>query len=227
MLGVLFSGGKDSAFSLYHYWKKGEKIGCLISLVSENKDSWMFHTPAMNMVEIQAEAMEIPILVAKTRGEKEKELLDLESAIRKAKSDYKLTGIVAGALFSKYQYDRVVKICDSLNLDCFAPLWQTNQETVVRDIIESGFEVIVTKIASQGLDESFLGRKIDYPLLEEFIFLNKKNGFHIAGEGGEYESLVLDAPMFRKRIVISASKKIMHSDIAGTLEIESAFLEEK
>ena len=187
----------------------------------------MFHTPAMNMVEMQAEAMGLPILISETEGEKEKELADLEKAIKEAKEKYGLTQIVAGALYSKYQYDRVVKICDSLDLEALAPLWHMSQETLLRELIAESFDVRITRIASQGLDESFLGKKIDESVVKKFAAINKKMGFHMAGEGGEYESLVVDCPMFKKRVVIDDSKKVMQSDITGALEITKAHLEEK
>ncbi|MFH1391471.1 MAG: diphthine--ammonia ligase [Candidatus Diapherotrites archaeon] len=227
MIGVLFSGGKDSVFTLFHYMSKDENIGCLITMKSENKASWMFHTPAINMVELQAEALGLPLLIHSTKGEKEKELEDLEIAIKKAKEKYNLTGIGAGALFSQYQYDRVKRICDSLGLDCFAPHWHKNQAEYLREILDAGFEVIITGIASQGLSKEFLGEKIDDEVFDKFLELNKKIGFHVAGEGGEYESLVVDGPIFKKKLKLVETKKVMQNEMTGHLEIIKAELVDK
>ncbi len=227
MIGALFSGGKDSVFAMYKLIREGKKIGCLISLKSKNKDSWMFHTPAMNMVKLQSEALEIPILISETDGEKEKELDDLKRALENAKKEYKITGVVAGALFSEYQYERVKKLASSLGLEAFAPLWHRNQAEVLEEIIDSGFEVIVTKVASAGLGEKWLGRKIGKKELNELIELNKKLGVHVCGEGGEFESLVIDGPIFKKRIELIETEKRMTSDITGVLEIKEAKLVEK
>src|SRR3989304_4478691 len=114
-LGVLFSGGKDSTFAAWKAMQK-EKVVCLITVVSENEESYMFHTPNIKLTELQAEAMGLPIVVQKTRGEKEKELEDLRKAIKQARQKYKIRGVVTGAIASTYQATRVQKICDELDL---------------------------------------------------------------------------------------------------------------
>ena len=223
MLAVLFSGGKDSVFTLYYYLEQGWDVKCLVSLKSSNKDSWMFHTPAIDMVKLQSEALGIPLILHETRGEKERELEDLKDALEKAKKKFKITGVAVGALLSDYQQERVNRICHSLGLKCFAPLWHKSQEQLLREIISLGFDVRIVATASQGLDESVLGGKIDVQMLEKFLELHKKFGFHVSGEGGEYESLVLDAPMFKNRIGLLETKKSVSAG-SGVLEILSARL---
>ena len=83
-LGVLFSGGKDSTYAAWLAKKAGYELGCLLTVVSKNKDSFMFHTPAIEMVEEQARLMNIPLVKQETLGIKEEELEDLEHAIKKA-----------------------------------------------------------------------------------------------------------------------------------------------
>ena len=115
-LGVLFSGGKDSTYAAYLAKKQGYELGCLISIVSENPDSFMFHTPSINSVVKQSGAMEIPLVLVKTVGEKENELTDLEVAIKEAVKKYKIKGVVTGAVESVYQASRVQKICNKLKI---------------------------------------------------------------------------------------------------------------
>ncbi len=71
-LGVLWSGGKDSAFAAWTMMKQNYEIGCLISLKSKNDDSYMFHTPNIDLVELHAQAMNKSIIIQETAGEKEK-----------------------------------------------------------------------------------------------------------------------------------------------------------
>jgi asparagine synthase (glutamine-hydrolysing) len=113
-LGVLYSGGKDSNYALF---KEKNNVVCLISVISKNKESFMFHTPNIHMVELQAEAIGLPLLQKTTEGEKEKELEDLKTVIKEAKEKFKLDGIVTGAIESRYQADRIKKICDELEID--------------------------------------------------------------------------------------------------------------
>ncbi len=219
-IAVLFSSGKDSTYAMYIQHKLKYKIACLVSIESKNKDSFMFHTPAIKFAKYQAKALDIPIIFQKTKGEKEEELKDLKKAIIKAVKKYKIQGIVTGALFSEYQKTRIEKICNSLKLKVYSPLWQINQETHMKNLIKENFEVIITAVAAEGLDKSWLGRKIDQKMLNELIKLNKKNKINVAGEGGEFETFVLNCPMFKKKIKVIKVKKIMDGFNSGRLIIE-------
>lgn len=205
-LGVLFSGGKDSHLAAWIAKKEGHELTCLITLESKNKESYMFHTPSISSTKVQAEAMGIPLLKVLTRGEKEEELNDLTKAIKKAKSDYAIKGIVTGAVESVYQSSRIQKICLELGLICFNPLWQRNPEELLKELIEEGFEAIVVGVFAYPLEKNFLGKKIDEVFILEMKRLNKKYGIHIAGEGGEYESFVLFGPLYRKRLEVKSFK---------------------
>ena len=141
-LGVLFSGGKDSCLALHLAKKAGHEISCLIAIASENKESYMFHCPSILRVKKQAEVLEIPLILKKTKGEKEKELEDLEEAVAEAKEDYKIEGIVTGAVESVYQSSRIQKICNKIGIECFNPLWQKDQFELLEELIKSRFEII-------------------------------------------------------------------------------------
>mgnify|MGYP002064616541 CR=1 FL=1 len=138
-LAILFSGGKDSVYSAWLAQKKGNELSCLISIVSENKDSFMFHTPSIKKTKKQAEVMNIPLIVVKTKGEKEDELKDLGKAIASAKKKYKIDGVVTGAIQSVYQSSRIQKICDKLNLECFNPLWQKDEFEYLEELLKNKF----------------------------------------------------------------------------------------
>jgi asparagine synthase (glutamine-hydrolysing) len=223
-LGALISSGKDSVYAMYKMIKEGYKINCLISIKSTNKDSFMFHTPGIEMVKLQSEAFGIPLLEQETKGEKEVELKDLKKAIERAKKKFGIKGITTGALYSNYQRERIEKIADSLELKVFSPLWHIDQEKEMREIINSGFKFIITKIAAEGLDKSWLGKEITSKDIDKLVKLNKKVGFNIAGEGGEFETLVIDGPIFKKGIQIEETKIKMESKICGELLIKKVKL---
>ncbi len=227
VLGVLFSSGKDSAYAAWVMHKQNYPIRCLITLKSRNPDSYMFHTPNIDLAGLQAKAMNIPIIVQETAGEKEKELADLKNAIERAKKEYGIEGVVTGALYSNYQRERIEKICDSLGLKIFSPLWHMDQEKEMRQLVKEGFEVILSSIAAEGLDKSWIGRKLTDKDIEKLVALHKKIGFHVAGEGGEFESLVLDGPMFRKRIEILDSEIVSESENVARFVVKKAELKGK
>ncbi|MDD5133102.1 MAG: TIGR00289 family protein [Candidatus Nanoarchaeia archaeon] len=217
-LGVLFSGGKDSCYALFKAMQEHEVV-CLISLMSKNKESYMFHTPNINLVEKQAECLDLPIIIQETKGIKEEELKDLEKVIKEAIKKYKIEGLVTGAIESVYQSSRIQKICDKLNIKCINPLWKKNIEEYWNELIKNGFEIIITAVAAQGLDESWLGKKIDLKNLEELKKLSKKYQFHLGFEGGEAETLVINGPIFKKKINILKAKKEF-KDNSGVYTIE-------
>ncbi len=216
-LGALFSGGKDSTYSIYKAMTENEVV-CLIAIKSLNPESYMFHVPAFEHIEKQAEALGIPLLVVETKGVKEEELKDLQKAIEDAKEKYKIEGIITGAVASTYQASRIQKICDELNLKVFNPLWNINQMELLKDLIKDKFEVIITGIAAYPLDESWLGRKLDENMLKELEKLEKDYKINVAGEGGEFETLVIDSPIHKKRIELVETKK-EYSDHHGVLKI--------
>jgi len=200
-LGVLFSGGKDSMLAL-HIAEHKETIACLITLVSKNPESYMFHTPNIEMTGLQAKALELPLVSVVTEGQKEAELADLERAITQAKAKFSLDGVVTGAVESVYQASRVQRICHSLDLWSFNPLWKQDQKKLLETLVAENFNVIISGIFAYPLDEKWLGKQLDNQMIMQLVELQNKYGISPSGEGGEIETTVLDAPLFRKRIEI-------------------------
>jgi len=198
-LGVLFSGGKDSTYAAWVARQQGHELACLISVFSENKESFMFHTPAIEMTEGQAELIGLPLLVRRTKGEKEAELKDLEEAIETAREKYGIQGVVTGAVESVYQSSRIQRICDKLGIECLNPLWQKDQIELLEEMIENKFEVIIVGVFAYPLDKSWVGRRIDKKFIEEIKKLRAEYKISPAGEGGEFESFVIDCPLFKRR----------------------------
>ncbi len=226
-LGVLFSGGKDSMYAAYIMKQQNYELTCLITLKSKNLASYMFHTPAIDLTKLQAEALGLPILTYTTDGEKEKELLDLEAALRLAQKQYGIQGVVTGAVFSTYQRDRIEKIADTLGLKIFSPLWHKPQEQEMQELLQKKFKIVLTAIAAEGFDKSWLGKVITEKELGLLQKLKVKYGININGEGGEYESLVLDCPLFTKELVLDTVEIVEEKKNTAQLMIHKASLQEK
>jgi len=224
-LGALLSGGKDGLYAMHVMQKQNYDISCFISIVSKNQDSYMFHTPNIGLVDLQAESCGIPLVLQETQGEKEAELEDLEKALSVAVEKYGIQGVCSGAIFSNYQRERIEKICDKLGLKIFSPLWHMNQELEMRNLLDEGFEIIFSSIAAEGLDKSFLGRVITEKDVDKLVSISKKVGMNVAGEGGEFESLVLDCPVFRKKIEIVDSEIVMENEITGRFVVKKSKLQ--
>ena len=197
----LFSGGKDSTLALHKVIELGIGIDLLITMRSANRESYMFHYPNVELTRMQAEAMGIRHVFAETEGKKEDELKDLEQAFRANGVET----LVTGATYSKYQADRINAIAKRLGIEHVAPLWHIEPMDELEEISEK-YNAIITSVSAQGLDTSLLGKRIDSKVIAKLNEANRKYGINVLFEGGEGETFVLDAPLFKKRIEIEKSR---------------------
>ena len=140
----------------------------------------------------------LPLVVKITEGKKEEELVDLEAAISEAQNQFGIEGIVTGAVESVYQAERIQRICQRLDLWCFNPLWKKNQQALLEEMLEKGFRVLISGIFAYPLDEKWLGKEIAPETIRRLVELQHEYGISPSGEGGEIETTVLDAPMFKR-----------------------------
>ncbi|MBB5253363.1 diphthine--ammonia ligase [Sulfurisphaera ohwakuensis] len=203
---TLFSGGKDSTYSLHWAMFKGFEILCLITLLPKKEYSWMFQVPNVELTKYQAEVLGIPLLQIPTSGEKDKELEDLKIAFKKAK-ELGARGIVTGALLSDYQRLNINIIAEEVGLKTYSPLWRKKQDEYLRELIEEGFKFIITSATAYGFPFELLGKIITEKDVEIIIERARKFGFNPAFEGGEAETFVVYAPLFKRELKIEGYKK--------------------
>jgi len=190
-LAALTSGGKDSILAIQKALDAGHTVTHMITVVPENKESYMFHSANLDAVRIMAERAGMEYLEIPTAGEKEAEIADMQEGIRGLDTE----GLIVGAIASTYQRERVEAVCKALGLSVFAPLWGMTPDDVVAEVA-SKMDARIVVTAADGLGENVLGKKIDEDLIRVLKAVEKKRRIHIAGEGGEYESLVFNAPFF-------------------------------
>jgi predicted ATP pyrophosphatase (TIGR00289 family) len=220
-LASLISGGKDSLYAMYIARKEGHEVKYLVSLESENPESYMFHIPNIHLVEKIAENVGLPFVKRKTKGVKEEELADIRAVLKELRPH--IDGITTGAVASNYQKTRIDAICFDLGLASIAPFWGRDPEQVLRNMLKDGFVIIIVAVAAPPLDEKWLGRVIDEKCVDELAELNKKHGIHVMGEGGEYDSLVLDCPLYTEKIRIIEARKVWDEKTrSGFLDILEA-----
>jgi ABC transporter with metal-binding/Fe-S-binding domain ATP-binding protein len=221
MIAALFSGGKDSTLAIHRMAQKGKKTELLMTMISENDFSYMFHKPNIMHTKLQAEALGIRQIFAKTPGKKEEELKDLEQVF----IDNKVTELITGAVASTYQKDRIEAICKRLGIECHSPLWRIEPMEELNELSKD-YNVIVTQVAAEGFDSTLLGQRLDDAMIEKLLKIHKKYKTNLLFEGGEAESFVLDAPMFKRKIVVKKS----HQEKEGPVEryiIDEAGLADK
>jgi ABC transporter with metal-binding/Fe-S-binding domain ATP-binding protein len=221
-LAALFSGGKDSTYAVHLAQQKNWEVAHLVSLFPEANDSYMFHVPNIHLTPMLADALGINFVRQNTKGEKEKELEDLRVVLASLEID----GVITGAIASNYQRTRIQYVCNLLGLACFNPLWDLDQKVVLGDMLDAGFQILVVGVFAEGLGEDWLGRKLDSGALAELESIAARYGINVSGEGGEFESLVVDGPNFFRKLEIVDSE-IEWDGMSGVLRITDARLVEK
>jgi ABC transporter with metal-binding/Fe-S-binding domain ATP-binding protein len=206
----LFSGGKDSSWALYRAIEDGLNVTTLVT-VHPGDDSYMYHVPATDLAALAAESIGIDLLevdpgdlgaeaATDSTAQGDAELEPLEAALRELAAEEGLAGVTAGAVESEFQTSRIEAMCERLGIDLYAPLWQRDPVTLAEEMLDAGFEILIVQVAAAGLDESWLGRRLDADALDELVALNERYGVHPLGEGGEFETLVTDGPHMSRPI---------------------------
>ncbi len=221
-VAVLVTGGKDSALALHRALKQNFEVRHLVTMIPQREDSWMFHSVNIHLTDLFAEAVGIPLVKSETAGIKEMELTDLKELL----ATLDIEGVVSGAILSNYQKERIDRICRELGLESIAPLWHENPMNLLKEMISLDFEAIIVGVYAYGFDESWLGRQIDSATISDLARLNKEYQVSLVGEGGEYETLVLDASFFTKRIRLLEVEKVWE-DYRGHLLVKKAELADK
>ncbi len=218
----LFSGGKDSTYALYVAQQRGWEVTSLVTVFPSDPDSHLYHTLNLELVPLLAECLSTS-LVREVAGAGEDEEV---AALGKALAGLEVDGLVMGTIASDYQKSRVDRICHKLGLRTFAPLWRHDQKDLLRDYIASGFHILITGVAAEGLDESWLGREMNDASGTELLALHEKHGLSVCGEGGEFETLVVDGPNFAKRLRIIEARKEFKGT-SGVYRVLKAEVQEK
>jgi len=224
---ALFSGGKDSTFAMYKAKMIGHEVSCLLTMCPDSDSSLLFHYPNCNIATSLGEAMNIPsLLFVEKSGTKEEETRYLEEAIALAMSHHKAEGVVHGAIASRYQKLVFEQVCRKLNLEEVCPLWQVEQSNYIDMLIELKFEIMIVGVSAMGLDKSWLGTILNPVSLVSLKRVCERYRINITFEGGEAETLIVDCPIYRKKLGIRRAR-IRWDGQRGIFEIQDAALVEK
>lgn len=221
-IAALVSGGKDGVLALHCAQSSGWEVTHVVTVRSRAEDSYMFHVPNTDLAPLLAAAVGAQLVSVETQGEKERELDDLQAALEGLPID----GFVSGALASEYQRTRLEGIGHRLGLRSFTPLWHKTPAQVLETVTHPTWDVRFAAVAAEGLGERWLGRRLDKEAARELAALHERHGLHVGGEGGEYETLVLDAPCYHQRIEVVRASAIWRRD-GGIWRVEEARLAPK
>uniref|UniRef100_A0A0K0E1N4 Diphthine--ammonia ligase n=1 Tax=Strongyloides stercoralis TaxID=6248 RepID=A0A0K0E1N4_STRER len=224
----LVSGGKDSIYNLMKCVENKHEIVCLANLYPPTSgnheiDSHMFQSVGAEAIQYIGEAMNsIPLFRKVITGKpiskdleyepnENDEVEDLYLLMQAVVTHYPdIEAISVGAIKSTYQKNRVENVCKRMGLKMLAYLWDRDQTELLDDMIQDGVEAIIIKVASCGLTSRFLGQTLRESR-EQLLQLKKKYDINVCGEGGEYETFVIDCPLFKKRININTCEAVLHT----------------
>jgi ABC transporter with metal-binding/Fe-S-binding domain ATP-binding protein len=223
-LGSLFSGGKDSTYAIYLAQKQGHQVACLLSIFTKSEESHLLHYPNMQWTKLQSQSMNIPQLTINSESnETDDELFALEELLQNAKDQFHIEGLVHGGIKSQFQKEKFESLCSKLDLIAITPLWNTEPEQYMNDLLNSNFVFIMITVSSDGLDDTWLGKEITKSDIDTLKNLSEKFGFNLNFEGGEAETFVVNCPLYESSIKINQAKKIWDG-YRGRFEIVDAEL---
>jgi diphthine-ammonia ligase len=220
---VSWSGGKDCSLACYRAVRQGLKVRYLCNMVSEDgKRSWS-HGLDTRWLKMQAEAMGIPLMQRRTTS------AQYETEFKNMLRELRQEGITAG-VFGDIDFDEHLKwiqqTCAAGGVAPRLPLWGEDQNKLMRELVDLQFEPIVVATKAELMGEEWLGRRVDRQFIFELEELGKTKQITPCGEAGEYHTLVVDSPLFKKRLVISQGRKELREE-HWFYRIEEAGLQEK
>lgn len=209
----LLGGGKDSYYALLSSLRLGHELICLAALYSPHpRDSRLFHSSSLQAIQGISQALSKPLVSSpllgeplctdlvytKTAGDEVEDLYELLTIVKYRYPD--VEAVVSGVVASSYQRLRIEEVCARLGLVSIAPLWKSDQMTLLREEIDAGIEAVVVKASAMGLTQDHIGKTVR-ELMDHFADLSVKFGFNMCGEGGEYQTLVVNAPDFAYKLI--------------------------
>jgi len=204
--------------------KQGHEVTCLLSIFTKSEESHLLHYPNMQWTKLQSQSMNIPQLTINSESnETDDELFALEKLLQNAKDQFHIEGLVHGGIKSQFQKEKFESLCSKLDLVAITPLWNTEPEQYMNDLLDSNFVFIMITVSSDGLDDTWLGKEITKSDIVTLKNLSEKFGFNLNFEGGEAETFVVDCPLFENSIKINKAKKIWDG-YRGRFEIVDAEL---
>ncbi|MGC2035050.1 MAG: diphthine--ammonia ligase [Thermoplasmata archaeon] len=207
---ALVSGGKDSIYSAYLAETQGWPVDELVTLRPADPQSLLFHTPNLHLVALQAGSWGKGhrSVVVGGYGE-EAETIGLTTALRGSSGP-----VVAGAIGSSFQWARLNRVCFELGRPLYTPLWGKDPIRVVREEVAAGLDIRFVHLSAEGLPADLIGQALDAGMIARLEAIDRAGpGVHLAGEGGEYETLVLDAPFFAQRLELEETEVVRERDV--------------
>lgn len=185
-----YSGGKDSVLALKKALDLGHEPAALLTTFDEAKGNSHFHRIPRELLVQAAAALNIPLRLIITEGERY--TADFELALTRLKQEG-VSMVVFGDIDIDEHRSWCTRRCENTGLEAFFPLWQIPRHEVVSEFIDTGFQALITALDTQRLDASFLGRVLSHEVIKTMAV----QGVDVCGEAGEFHTFVVGGPLFQ------------------------------
>ena len=190
---VSFSGGKDSMLALHETVKDGhEPTALLVMYRQEAGRSWV-HGIEPKLLAAIGEALEIPLICCDAKSETYDE--DMERGLRQAR-ELGAQACVFGDIDTPGHREWDEARCSAVVMDAILPLWKTDRVDAVRKTLDLGYKCLIKCVRNDILPESWLGQPLSHSHVEQML----SQGVDACGENGEYHTVVVDGPLFRRPV---------------------------
>ncbi|MFC2022510.1 diphthine--ammonia ligase [Chloroflexota bacterium] len=196
-----WSGGKDSCFACYEAMRQGYKVSHLVNFISKEFQRVSFHGTEDKLIQLQSQAMGIPLLQKETTWHGYEQ--EFKEAIRSLIPSG-VKGIIFGDIYLQEHKDWVERVCEELGIEALEPLWGKNPEEILSDFIDAAFEAVIVSAKSKLIDRDWIGHLVD----RDFMMYLKGRNIDVCGENGEYHTVVINGPIFKRSIQLIECKTI-------------------
>lgn len=219
-VAILYSGGKDSTYAIDAAIQRKWDIRYLLSVKPTRKDCYLFHYATVEHTKELAGILGIPHFLLRcniANAEKEAELIK-KVIEEKQKKDPVNALVLGGTGLQETQLRSIQNALRPLGIEVFASHAGEEHDLVMEEMLEKGYKIIITQIASDGM-KNWLGRELTKENFPDFKKDSVKFGFHIGGEGGYYDTFVFDGPIFSKKFQVEEADRILDDNYSGHVVI--------
>ena len=200
-----WSGGKDCCLALNRALSKGLDVSYLANMVSEDGQRSRSHGINASVLAMQSQAIGIPIVQQPTRDDEYE--ANFKAMLRRFKEEGVTGGVFGDIDFNEHR-QWIERVCRDADFTPYLPLWLEDQNKLLGEFIDAGFKALVIATNAEVLGEEWLGRRLDRDFLAQLDELSQSSNLTVCGEVGEYHTLVVDGPVFIKRLEILKSEKV-------------------
>jgi len=199
-----WSGGKDSCLACYKAIKQGYDVKLLLNFISRESKRGCFHGLEGKLLKFQAELIGIPLVQKEVSPDMSKYEEEFKAAVTELRGK-DINNMVFGDIFLLEHESWIERVCADLKIKALEPLWNNTPEKIVDEFVDLGFKAIIVSCKADIMGKEYLGRLIDKELAKEL----KTKGICPCGENGEFHTMVIDGPIFKRPINILKAESVI------------------